>query len=95
MAVAVGYEISSRINRAAHVREIIHPHGTFGIIGAAVAVGRLHGPDRTDAPASATAATSLIITCYKINRRPNGAYVIRRTGQIESARRGITGIYSE
>ncbi len=40
-AVAVGYEISSRINRAARVREIIHPHGTFGVIGAAVAVGRL------------------------------------------------------
>ena len=42
-AVAVGYEISSRINRAARVREIIHPHGTFGVIGAAIAVGRLLG----------------------------------------------------
>ncbi|MDB5808803.1 MAG: hypothetical protein JWN94_925 [Betaproteobacteria bacterium] len=40
-AVAVGYEISSRINRAARVREIIHPHGTFGVIGAAIAAGRL------------------------------------------------------
>lgn len=43
IAVAVGYEVSSRINRAARVREIIHPHGTFGVIGAAIAVGRLHG----------------------------------------------------
>ena len=41
VAVALGYEVSSRINRAARVREIIHPHGTFGVIGAAVAVGRL------------------------------------------------------
>lgn len=43
MAVALGYEVSSRINRAARIREIIHPHGTFGVIGAAVAVGRLLG----------------------------------------------------
>jgi 2-methylcitrate dehydratase PrpD len=40
-AVALGYEISSRINRAARVREIVHPHGTFGVIGAAVAIGRM------------------------------------------------------
>ena len=44
-AVALGYEISSRINRAAQVREIIHPHGTFGVIGAAVATGRLFAFD--------------------------------------------------
>ena len=43
VAVALGYEVSARINRAARVREIIHPHGTFGVIGAAVAVGRLLG----------------------------------------------------
>ena len=42
-AVAIGYEISSRINRAAKVREAVHPHGTFGVIGAAIAVGRLLG----------------------------------------------------
>ena len=44
-AVALGYEVSSRINRAARVREIIHPHGTFGVIGAAVAVARLFSFD--------------------------------------------------
>ena len=40
-AVAVGYEVSSRINRAARIREIVHPHGTFGVIGAAVAAAHL------------------------------------------------------
>jgi 2-methylcitrate dehydratase PrpD len=40
-AVLVGYEVSSRINRAASIRNVIHPHGTFGVIGAAVAVGHL------------------------------------------------------
>jgi len=41
LAVALGYEVSSRISRAAKVRMMVHPHGTYGVIGAAVAVGRL------------------------------------------------------
>ena len=41
LAVALGYEVCSRISRAAKVRMPVHPHGTYGVIGAAVAVGRL------------------------------------------------------
>ena len=41
MAVALGYEISSRISRAARIRLSVHPHGTWGVLGAAIAVGRL------------------------------------------------------
>ena len=41
MAVALGYEISSRISRAAKIRISVHPHGTWGVLGAAIAVGRL------------------------------------------------------
>jgi 2-methylcitrate dehydratase PrpD len=41
LAVSVGYEVCSRISRAAKVRMMVHPHGTYGVIGAAVAVGRL------------------------------------------------------
>jgi 2-methylcitrate dehydratase PrpD len=41
LAVTLGYELSSRISRAANVRFSIHPHGTYGVIGAALAVGRL------------------------------------------------------
>lgn len=40
-AVVLAYEISSRINRAGRIRPIIHPHGTFGVIGTAIAVGLL------------------------------------------------------
>jgi 2-methylcitrate dehydratase PrpD len=40
-AIAIGYEVSSRINRAGHIRPTIHPHGTFGVIGAALAVARV------------------------------------------------------
>ena len=41
MAVALGYEISSRISRAAKIRLTVHPHGTWGVLGAAIAAGRL------------------------------------------------------
>jgi 2-methylcitrate dehydratase PrpD len=41
LAVALGYEVSSRIHRAADVKLAVHPHGTYGVIGAALAVGKL------------------------------------------------------
>ncbi len=44
-AVALGYELSARISRAANVRLSIHPHGTYGVIGAAIAAGRLRRYD--------------------------------------------------
>src|SRR5688572_5782463 len=44
-AVALGYEASARISRAANTRLSIHPHGTYGVIGAALAAGRLKGFD--------------------------------------------------
>lgn len=45
VAVALGYEISSRIHRASNVKLAVHPHGTYGVIGAALAVGKLKGFD--------------------------------------------------
>ncbi|MBM3343990.1 MAG: MmgE/PrpD family protein, partial [Betaproteobacteria bacterium] len=44
-AVALGYELSARISRAAQMRLTFHPHGTYGVIGAAVAAGVLKGFD--------------------------------------------------
>ena len=41
MAIALGYEVCSRISRAAQVKLSVHPHGTWGTLGAAVAAGRL------------------------------------------------------
>ena len=54
LAVSLGYEVCSRISRAAKVRMMVHPHGTYGVIGAAVAVGRLRAihPDRRCASSS-------------------------------------------
>jgi 2-methylcitrate dehydratase PrpD len=45
LAAALGYEVSARISRAASIRLSIHPHGTYGVIGAAIAAARLKGFD--------------------------------------------------
>jgi 2-methylcitrate dehydratase PrpD len=44
-AFVAGYELSGRIKRASATRLAVHPHGTFGVMGAAVAVARLFGHD--------------------------------------------------
>ena len=44
-ALALGYEIGARIGGAANLRPGYHPHGTWGVVGAAVAVAKLEGAD--------------------------------------------------
>ena len=41
LAVTLGYEICARIVGASKLRPSVHSHGTYGVIGAAVAVARL------------------------------------------------------
>ena len=43
VALTLGYEIGSRIGIASKLRVTMHPHGTWGTVGAAVAVARLNG----------------------------------------------------
>ena len=43
LALILGYEASARIGRATKLRPMVHPHGTYGAIGAAVAVAKLAG----------------------------------------------------
>jgi 2-methylcitrate dehydratase PrpD len=40
VALVAGYEIAARIGIASKIRMSMHPHGTWGTVGAAVAVGR-------------------------------------------------------
>jgi 2-methylcitrate dehydratase PrpD len=44
-AVAVAYEACGRVSSASKMKQIIHPHGTFGTIGSAIAAARLTGFD--------------------------------------------------
>ena len=45
LALALGYEIGARVGIASKLRVTMHPHGTWGTIGAAVAVAKLCGAD--------------------------------------------------
>jgi 2-methylcitrate dehydratase PrpD len=40
-AAALGYEVGARVGAATKMRVAVHPHGTYGVIGAAVAVASL------------------------------------------------------
>ncbi len=44
-AIVLGYEIGSRIGIASKLRVTMHPHGTWGTVGAALAVAKLNGAD--------------------------------------------------
>ncbi|MDB5513333.1 MAG: 2-methylcitrate dehydratase [Tardiphaga sp.] len=46
LALALGYEIGSRVGIASKLRVTMHPHGTWGTVGAAVAVARLRHATR-------------------------------------------------
>jgi 2-methylcitrate dehydratase PrpD len=45
LAVVLGYEIGARIGIASKLSMAMHPHGTWGTVGAAVAVAKLGGAD--------------------------------------------------
>ncbi|NQW09014.1 MAG: MmgE/PrpD family protein [Alphaproteobacteria bacterium] len=44
-AIALGYEIGARIGISASILPTMHPHGTWGTVGAAVTVAKLAGAD--------------------------------------------------
>ncbi len=43
MALALGYEMGSRVGIASKLNVAMHPHGTWGTLGAAVGIAKLHG----------------------------------------------------
>lgn len=63
-ALVAGYEVGSRIGAASQLRGAMHPHGTWGTVGAAAACARLLGVDAAamretlNVSASMTIATS-------------------------------------
>ncbi|MBI1186282.1 MAG: MmgE/PrpD family protein, partial [Alphaproteobacteria bacterium] len=58
-ALVAGYEVAARIGRASRLRQAVHPHGTFGTVGAAVGVARLAGADAGRIAAAINVASSL------------------------------------
>ena len=58
-AFLAGYEVSARIARGFQPRPGLHPHGTWGAIGAAVAVAKLNGADAETIAGAMDAAAGL------------------------------------
>lgn len=64
-AIALSYEVVARIGMATRVKLIINPHGTFGVVGAALATARLTGMPETQLRELASLAAS---ACVATNR---------------------------
>ncbi len=61
-AIALGYEAAARVGIATSLRPSMHPHGTWGAIGAVVAVLRLRGAGAEDIREGMNIAASLGLT---------------------------------
>jgi 2-methylcitrate dehydratase PrpD len=62
LALILGYEIGARIGIASKLRVTMHPHGTWGTVGAAVGVAALHGARAYDIASVINVASSLGLT---------------------------------
>ncbi|MDA8248455.1 MAG: MmgE/PrpD family protein [Rhodospirillales bacterium] len=58
-AIVLGYEIGARVGIASKLRVTMHPHGTWGTIGAALAAARLGGADAALLAETISIASSL------------------------------------
>ncbi|TAJ86713.1 MmgE/PrpD family protein [Reyranella sp.] len=64
-ALILGYEIGARIGIAAALRPDMHPHGTWGTVGAATAVAKLLGYDAARIRETINVASSLTLATSK------------------------------
>jgi 2-methylcitrate dehydratase PrpD len=65
VAVVLGYEVGARIGIASNLRPAMHPHGTWGTVGAAVAVAKLAGADAAKMREVVNVASSLTLATSK------------------------------
>lgn len=72
--IALAYEVVARIGMATQTKLIVNPHGTFGVVGSALAVARLKGMPAEQLRGLASLAASC---CMATNRHTmlNGATV--------------------
>jgi 2-methylcitrate dehydratase PrpD len=61
-ALVLGYEIGTRIGISCKIRMTMHPHGTWGTVGAAVAVGKLMDYDEEKLKEIINVSSSLGLT---------------------------------
>ncbi|NML48735.1 MmgE/PrpD family protein [Ramlibacter sp. G-1-2-2] len=64
-ALVAGYEVGSRLGAASQLRGSMHPHGTWGTVGAAAACARLLGRDAAAMRETLNVASSMTIATSK------------------------------
>lgn len=62
VAVSLGYEIGARIGMASKLRVTMHPHGTWGTVGAALSVAKVHRASAGNMASVINVASSLGLT---------------------------------
>ncbi|MCZ8149824.1 MAG: MmgE/PrpD family protein [Roseomonas sp.] len=58
-ALAIGYEFGSRVGIASKLNVAMHPHGTWGTLGAAMGIAKLHGATAEEFRGTINMAASL------------------------------------
>ena len=59
LALALGYEIGARVGIASKLLVTMHPHGTWGTLGAAMGTAKLHGATKAEMQAVVNIASTL------------------------------------
>ncbi len=98
-ALVVGYEVASRFGRATRLHPGIHPHGNWGVAGAAAAVSRLMRLDAASAASALDTAGGLVLaTPFEsalVGNAVRNAWVgAANLSGIAAARMGAAGIAS-
>ncbi|MBU8537992.1 MmgE/PrpD family protein [Falsiroseomonas tokyonensis] len=88
MALALGYEMGSRVGIASKLNVAMHPHGTWGTLGAAVAVAKLHGASAAEFRGVINMASSLGLATSRNNMLEGGT--VRNTYAGVSNMLGLT-----
>ena len=82
LAVVMGYETSARVGMASKMRVSVHPHGTVGTIGSAVAVARTTWAERQ------TRSSTLTVGLFAFQAVWPRAATCRRWASRSARRRG-------
>lgn len=83
VAITVGYEAAARVGIATKLNPALHPHGTWGTVGAAVAVLRLMGVDSHAMREGINMAASLGLA--------NSRQTMLEGGTVRNAYTGLSG----
>jgi 2-methylcitrate dehydratase PrpD len=88
MALAIGYEFGSRVGIASKLNVAMHPHGTWGTLGAAMGVAKLHGANAGEFRGVINMAASLGLATSRKNMLEGGT--VRNTYAGVSNMLGLT-----